>query len=59
MLLLRPTELTDPPVLNLAPFTRPYGAAPDGRALAYVCRNFACRLPVTDPEAMLALLKER
>ena len=59
VLLLRPTELADPPVLRLAPFTGPYGAAPDGRALAYVCRNLACRLPVADPEAMLTLLKER
>ena len=59
VLLLRPAELVDPPVVRLAPFTGPYGAAPDGRALAYVCRNFACRLPVADPEVMLALLKER
>jgi uncharacterized protein YyaL (SSP411 family) len=28
----------------------------DGKATAYVCRNFACRLPVTDPEALRAQL---
>jgi hypothetical protein len=27
-----------------------------GRATAYVCRDFACRQPVTEPEALEALL---
>src|SRR5215210_1423056 len=29
-----------------------------GRATAYVCRNFACRQPVTEPEALVAMLAE-
>jgi uncharacterized protein YyaL (SSP411 family) len=29
----------------------------EGRATAYVCVDFACRPPVTDPEALQALLK--
>jgi uncharacterized protein YyaL (SSP411 family) len=29
----------------------------EGRATAYVCVDFACRTPVTDPEALQALLK--
>jgi len=29
----------------------------DGRATAYVCRNYSCRLPVTDAGDMLELLK--
>ena len=30
----------------------------DGRPTAFVCREFACRLPVTEPEALEALLLE-
>jgi hypothetical protein len=28
----------------------------DGRATAYVCRDFACREPTTDPETLKTLL---
>jgi uncharacterized protein YyaL (SSP411 family) len=28
----------------------------DGAAAAYVCRNFACQLPVTDPAVLRAAL---
>jgi hypothetical protein len=56
--ILRPTDQAEPAILQLAPFTRPYGTAHDGRAQAYVCRDYACRLPTADPQAMLALLAE-
>jgi hypothetical protein len=28
----------------------------DGRAAAYVCENFTCQRPVTEPEELAALL---
>ncbi|HHX75072.1 MAG TPA: thioredoxin domain-containing protein, partial [Firmicutes bacterium] len=40
---------------RLAPFTRGMGRV-GGRATAYVCSNFACREPVTDPEDLRRLL---
>jgi uncharacterized protein YyaL (SSP411 family) len=43
-------------LLRLAPFVRDYRAGPAGRALAYVCRGYACRLPTADPAEMLRLL---
>ena len=33
-------------------------AAIDGRPTAYLCRDFACRLPVTDPAALAAQLAD-
>jgi uncharacterized protein YyaL (SSP411 family) len=29
----------------------------DGKAAAYVCRNYACQMPVTEPEELAELLK--
>jgi uncharacterized protein YyaL (SSP411 family) len=31
----------------------------DGKATVYVCHNFTCSLPVTDPEALTVLLRTR
>ncbi|HEX3318178.1 MAG TPA: thioredoxin domain-containing protein [Solirubrobacteraceae bacterium] len=45
-------EAADPAVPLLAGRTRV-----DGHAAAYVCENFACRVPVTDPNELEALLQ--
>ena len=40
---------------EMLPFVAPMRMR-DGRATAYVCANFACRQPVTDPQALAAQL---
>jgi len=44
-------------VHRLAPFTKPYTQV-DDRATAYVCQNFQCQLPTTDPKKLAKLLQE-
>jgi uncharacterized protein YyaL (SSP411 family) len=44
-------------VRELAPFTE-HHAPIDGKAAAYVCRNYACEMPVTDPVELRKLLME-
>jgi uncharacterized protein YyaL (SSP411 family) len=55
VLLLRPDTEREPEIAKVAPFTRGMQAI-DGRAAAYVCRNFSCRRPVTAPEDLAAIL---
>lgn len=54
VVLFRP-EGEDPPIAALAEFTRPQKPL-DGKATAYVCQDFACKVPTTDIETMLASL---
>ena len=44
-----------PEIAALAEFTR-YQHRLDGKATAYVCQDYACERPTTDPTEMLALL---
>jgi uncharacterized protein YyaL (SSP411 family) len=48
-------EADDVMITSIAEFTRPL-TGKDGRATAYVCRNFACELPTTDAGRMLEIL---
>jgi uncharacterized protein len=41
-----------PPIARIAPFTREQRSIGD-KATAYVCTNFMCKLPVTDPAKVL------
>jgi uncharacterized protein YyaL (SSP411 family) len=44
-------------IRKLAPFAESYERV-DGKAAAYVCRDFTCQLPTTDPAKLEELLKE-
>jgi hypothetical protein len=55
VVLLNPGERDSPETAQLAAFT---GNQPSlgGKATAYVCLNYACKLPTTDINRMLELL---
>jgi len=55
--ILRPTEQKSPEILSLAGFTE-FQTATEGKATAYVCRNYACASPTTDVGEMFKLLEE-
>jgi uncharacterized protein YyaL (SSP411 family) len=48
--------LTAPGLEELAPFVREQRAI-DGKATAYVCQNFACHSPITDPTDLANTIK--
>jgi len=54
VVLLRPDKEI-PEISSIADFTRDLKAI-DGKATAYICRNFRCSLPTTDVDEMLTLL---
>ena len=55
VLLLRPDDASE--IADLAPYTEDQVAL-EGKATAYVCRNFTCSLPTSDVEKMLSLLDD-
>ncbi len=46
----------DEEILSIAEFTR-YLLSINGRATAYVCRNYSCMAPTTDPGEMIKLMR--
>jgi uncharacterized protein YyaL (SSP411 family) len=56
VVLLRPPG-AEPPIAKLAPFVLDLPMR-DGKATAYVCRDFACRAPTTEPVELGKLLDE-
>ncbi len=55
VVLLRPASVDGGQIAALAPYVATQRSL-DGAATAYVCRNFACQAPTTDPSVMLASL---
>ncbi|MEX0332399.1 MAG: thioredoxin domain-containing protein [Puniceicoccaceae bacterium] len=58
VLLFRPDTDEIPDIAELAPFTR-YQESLDGKATVYVCRDFACQAPSTDPRFLRAELDNK
>jgi uncharacterized protein YyaL (SSP411 family) len=55
VVLFRPGQEESPDIKRLAQYTK-YQTSIDGQATAYVCLNYNCTLPTTDPKKMLELL---
>ena len=53
VVILRPDEESE--ITRISDYTKSLSSK-EGKATAYVCRNFSCRLPVTEPGKMLELL---
>lgn len=58
VVMFRSTEEKDPDIIRLAEYSRDLDSI-EGKATAYVCRDFRCDLPTTDAKQMLTLLNER
>ena len=56
VVILRPAEEATPDITRLVEFTRGLSSL-NNKATAYVCRDFRCELPTTEPPQMLKLLE--
>jgi uncharacterized protein YyaL (SSP411 family) len=55
VVIFRPSEKGVPEISRIAEFTAQQTSI-EGKATAYVCQNYACKLPTTDIDEMLKLL---
>jgi uncharacterized protein YyaL (SSP411 family) len=55
VVILRPTDRKNTPIDNIVPFIRDYLSI-DGKATAYVCRDYNCQLPTSNIGSALELL---
>ena len=58
IVILRPADEPSPDIDNIAPFAS-HNSALQGKATAYICLNYNCKLPTTDINAMLELLDSK
>ncbi len=56
VVIFRPGAEESAAIIHIAEYTRNMSSI-EGKATAYVCRNFSCRLPTTDAREMMELLK--
>ncbi|MCI2425139.1 thioredoxin domain-containing protein [Candidatus Acetothermia bacterium] len=57
VLLFVPSEAPSPAITKIAEFTK-YQTSIEGKATAYVCRNYLCSAPTTDITKILELMQE-
>ena len=55
-IIFRPSGEEEPEITRVAGFTRD-AVAIGGKATAYVCTNYACEIPVTDPDEVLRRIR--
>jgi uncharacterized protein YyaL (SSP411 family) len=55
VVIFRQVDADSSEIMHLAEYTKNMSSK-EGKATAYVCRNFTCKLPTTDPREMLELL---
>ena len=58
IVLMNPAEQESPDILKLAEFLKDQPSI-DGKATAYICTNYTCKQPTTEPNKMIELLQQK